>query len=712
MHTTTENGRAGLVVRTFQPHAAEVNLVREGKQPLSMTRTDSGGLFEFVILDESEFFPYQLEITPNEGQTYISGDPYRFSPVLSDFDLHLIAEGSHTRLYEKLGAHLIEHEGVAGVEFAVWAPNAKRVCVVGDFNQWDTRRHALRPRGGSGIWELFVPGLAAGELYKYAIYSNRDKKIVEKADPFGFAAELRPQTASQVLNIEAYKWNDAPWLTTRADTQSLQAPISVYEVHLGSWRHSPGGDSHPLTYKELSEQLIPYVKDMGFTHIELLPITEHPLDASWGYQTIGYFAPTSRFGTPAEFMAFIDACHNAGVGVILDWVPAHFPKDEHGLALFDGTHLYEHADPRQGEHPDWGTMVFNYDRTEVVEFLLNSALFWLDKYHIDGLRVDAVASMLYLDYSRKEGEWIPNKFGGRENLGAVAFLKRFNELVHQEFPTVLTLAEESTAWPMVSRPTYLGGLGFDLKWNMGWMHDMLEYMELDPIHRRYHHDLLTFSLLYAFNENFILPFSHDEVVHGKRSLLEKMPGDEWQQFANLRALYTYMYAHPGKKLLFMGDEFGQRNEWNHQVALDWSSLEKEVHSQLQQCVSDLNRLYSDQAALYEVDFDWDGFEWIDFRDMDQSTIAFVRRAKDTAEFVLVVCNFTPVPRFGYRLGAPVGGYYRELFNSDASAYGGSNLGNIGGVLAEDEPWQDFPYSLSLTLPPLAVVILKPDSESG
>ena len=712
MHAFTENGRAGLVVRTFQPHAAAVSLVREGEQPLSMTRTDSGGLFEFVFPDESEFFTYQLEITPIEGQTYTSGDPYRFSPVLSDFDLHLIAEGSHTRLYEKLGAHLIKHEGVAGVEFAVWAPNAKRVSVVGDFNRWDSRRHALRPRGGSGIWELFVPGLAAGELYKYAVHSNRKKKLVEKADPFGFAAELRPQTASQVFNIEAYKWNDASWITARREKQSLQAPISVYEVHLGSWRHSPGGDSHPLTYKELSEQLIPYVKDMGFTHIELLPITEHPLDASWGYQTIGYFAPTSRFGTPTEFMAFIDACHSAGLGVILDWVPAHFPKDEHGLALFDGTHLYEHADPRQGEHPDWGTKVFNYDRTEVVEFLLNSALFWLDKYHIDGLRVDAVASMLYLDYSRKEGEWIPNKFGGRENLGAVAFLKRFNKLVHQEFPAVLTLAEESTAWPMVSRPTYLGGLGFDLKWNMGWMNDMLEYMELDPIHRRYHHDLLTFSLLYAFNENFILPFSHDEVVHGKRSLLEKMPGDEWQQFANLRALYAYMYTHPGKKLLFMGTEFGQRSEWNHQVALEWSSLEKEAHSQLQQCLRDLNRLYVDQAALYEVDFDWDGFEWIDFRDMDQSIIAFVRRAQDAADMVFVACNFTPVPRFGYRLGAPVGGYYQELFNSDAAAYGGSNLGNIGGVQAEDEPWQDFPYSLRLTLPPLGVVILKPDFVIG
>ncbi|MFQ5409442.1 MAG: 1,4-alpha-glucan branching protein GlgB [Anaerolineales bacterium] len=700
LHNLSPNGGDGMVVRAFRPDAADVTVLRADGSRQPMARIHAEGLFEAHFPDAAKPFRYELGLTTDAGVRITCEDPYRFPPVLTDFDLHLFGEGNHTRLYDKLGAHLIVHEDVAGVVFAVWAPNAERVSVVGSFNAWDGRRNPMQRRGSSGIWELFVPGLATGDLYKYEIKTGYKQYTVLKTDPFGFAAELRPRTASVVCDLAQYEWGDAEWMQSRAARQKPDVPVSVYELHLGSWRRGK-------TYRDLARELVSYVRDLGFTHIELLPVTEHPLDASWGYQTIGYFAPTSRFGAPSDFMAFVDACHQAGLGVILDWVPAHFPRDEHGLVFFDGTHLYEHADPRQGEHPDWGTKVFNYGRTEVVAFLLNSALFWLDRYHIDGLRVDAVASMLYLDYSRKEGEWVPNKFGGRENLEAVAFLKRFNELVHLEHPDVLTIAEESTAWPMVSRPTYLGGLGFDLKWNMGWMHDTLEYMEKDPVHRRFHHDLLTFSLLYAFNENFILPFSHDEVVHGKRAMLAKMPGDVWQQFANLRLLYAYLFTHPGKKLLFMGAEFGQWREWDHDGELDWALLESDYHRQLQACTRDLNRLYVEQPALHEVDFDWSGFEWIDFRDMDQSIVSFMRRAAGAEDFVVVVCNFTPVPRFGYRVGVPADGFYRELFNSDAAAYGGSNLGNVGGVHAVDVPHQDRRYSLELTLPPLAVVVLKP-----
>ncbi|HEV3334131.1 MAG TPA: 1,4-alpha-glucan branching protein GlgB [Bryobacteraceae bacterium] len=681
-----------------------------------MEYTHPDGLFEAIFPGETEFFPYRLLITLHSGpgstapQRYETEDPYRYSPVLTDFDLHLFNEGTHLRLYEKLGAQTIEHEGAKGVAFAVWAPNAERVSVVGNFNQWDGRRHPMRPRGASGVWEIFVPGLQQGDLYRFEIKTRYQGYMAVKSDPFGFAAELRPKNASVIWDLSRYRWGDGHWMATRKHAQSLDAPMAIYEVQLGSWKREPDPQyGHRwLTYRELAEQLVPYAKGMGYTHIELLPITEHPFDGSWGYQTTGYFAPTSRHGTPDDFRYFVDQAHQAGLGVIVDWVPAHFPKDGHGLAFFDGTHLFEHADPRLGEHQDWGSLIYNYGRNEVRAFLLSSALFWLDRYHIDGLRVDAVASMLYLDYSRNEGEWIPNQYGGRENLEAVAFLKRFNEVVHQDFPDVLTFAEESTAWGMVSRPTYVGGLGFDLKWNMGWMHDMLEYVGKEPIHRRYHHNNLTFSLLYAFTENFILPLSHDEVVHGKGALLANMPGDYWQKFANLRALYGYMYAHPGKKLLFMGGEIGQWNEWNHEWEVEWVLLYFDAHRQMQEYVRALNRLYTAQPALYEVDFSWEGFQWIDFHDVDNSIVTFLRRAKNPDDFVLVVSNFTPVPREGYRIGVPRGGFYRELLNSDSMYFGGSNMGNGLGVPSEPKPWQGQPESIVITVPPLAVVYLKPD----
>jgi 1,4-alpha-glucan branching enzyme len=693
----------GTVLRTFQPQAQNVTALPEGGDPRPMERIDEEGFFEAVFPDRSNVFRYRLKIVTSEGENYEIEDPYRFPPILSEEDLYLFNEGNHFKLYEKLGAQLMELDGVPGVCFSVWAPTALRVSVVGHFNRWDGRRHPMRPRGASGVWELFIPGLGAGEMYKYEIKTRYHGYVAVKADPFGFAAEVRPNTASVVADIHHFDWRDQEWMANRRARQSLASPVSIYEVHLGSWRRAE--DYRSLTYSELAETLVPYAKEQGFTHLELLPITEHPYDGSWGYQTVGYFAPTSRFGAPAEFAAFVDAAHRAGLGIILDWVPAHFPKDGHGLSFFDGTHLYEHEDPRLGEHADWGTYIFNFGRNEVSEFLLNSALFWLDKYHLDGLRVDAVASMLYLDYSRKEGQWLPNKYGGRENLEAVAFLKRFNELTHEKFTDILTFAEESTAWPMVSHPTYIGGLGFDLKWNMGWMHDMLLYMSKDPVHRRYHHNNLTFSLLYAFTENFTLPLSHDEVVHGKRSLLSKMPGDYWQQFANLRALYAYMFAHPGKKLLFMGAELGQWIEWNDGKGLDWNLLEYEPHRGLQTCLRDLNRLYASEKALHEQDFSWEGFQWIDFRDVDQSIVSFLRRGKAPEDQIVVVANFTPVPRHGYRVGVPQPGLYREIFNSDSSYYYGSNVGNVA-VPADEIEWQSQPYSMLLTLPPLGVVYFK------
>jgi 1,4-alpha-glucan branching enzyme len=625
--------------------------------------------------------------------------------VLTEFDLHLIGEGNHHHLYDKLGAHLCVKDGIAGVNFAVWAPNAVRISITGDFNNWDDGKHPMRPRADSGIWELFIPDLAEGTKYKYAVWPRSGGSPQMKADPVGFFAEARPKTASIVYDLDRHRWNDAAWISARLSRNVLTQPISVYEVHLGSWDRIGDEGNRFLTYREMTERLVPAVRDLGFTHVEFLPVMEHPFDGSWGYQTLGYFAATSRFGTPEDFMYLVDSFHQAGIGVILDWVPGHFPNDWHGLMRFDGTHLYEHSDPRQGQHPDWGTLIFNYGRNEVRSFLLSNALFWLDKFHADGLRVDGVASMLYLDYSRQPGEWVPNQYGGRENLEAIEFLKQFNTLLHQR-PGVFSVAEESTAWPGVTRPVHLGGLGFTFKWNMGWMHDLLTYMSHDPLYRKYHHNLLTFVMLYAFHENFVLPLSHDEVVHGKRSLQYKMPGEEWRRFANLRLLYAYMYGQPGKKLLFMGAEFGQGSEWNFDKALDWWVLHYELHYKLRRFVQDLNALYRSQPSLHQVDFDPAGFEWIDFHDWEQSTICFLRRATDPDDFVVVACNFTPASRSGYRVGVPESGFYKELLNSDSEYYGGSNLGNGGGVEAELIPWHGRPCSITITLPPLAVVIFK------
>ncbi len=625
--------------------------------------------------------------------------------LLSEQDLYLFNEGSHFRLYEKLGAHPLTIDGEPGTYFAVWAPDAEEVSVIGDFNEWNRDRHPLRPRGQSGIWEAVVPGVRVGAIYKYHVASRDRRYRVDKADPLAVFNESPPKTASIVWDLE-YTWEDQQWMDVRSNRNALDAPIAIYEVHLGSWRRVPGEGRPPLTYRELAPELAAYVQQLGFTHVEFLPLMEHPFYGSWGYQTTGYFAPTSRYGTPQDLMYLIDYLHQRGIGVILDWVPSHFPTDEHGLGYFDGTHLYEHADRRQGFHPDWDTFVFNYGRNEVRSFLLSSALFWLDKYHADGLRVDAVASMLYLDYSREQGEWIPNAYGGRENLDAIGFLRRFNEAVYQSYPGVQTIAEESTAWPMVSRPNYVGGLGFGLKWDMGWMHDTLEYMAQDPLFRRYHHDKLTFRMLYAFHENFVLPLSHDEVVHGKGSLLGKMSGDPWQKFANLRLLLGYMYAQPGKKLLFMGGELGQWREWNHDDSLEWHLLEFLPHSGLQRWVEDLNRLYRSESALYERDRDPAGFEWIDCHDAESSVISLLRKGKSTDDLVLVAFNFTPVPRMNYRVGAPRGGYWKETLNSDAREYGGSGHGNLGGVEAAPIFLHGRPYSLTLTLPPLSAVFLK------
>jgi 1,4-alpha-glucan branching enzyme len=702
---------AGMVVRAFHPHARGVEVIDAATGAAhAMARVHRGGFFE-AVFPGREPFPYRLRIADASGGAREVEDPYRFPLSVSDFDLYLFGEGTHYRTYQRMGAHPMALDGVPGVRFAVWAPNALRVSVIGDFNGWDGRCHPMQKRDASGLWEIFMPGLAAGALYKFEVKGERDY-LTQKADPYAFAAELRPQTASRVWEHGRYAWGDIDWMRRRREADWLRRPVSVYEVHLGSWRRSEGRHGRWLNYRELAEQLVPHVKDLGCTHIELLPVTEHPFDGSWGYQTIGYFAPTSRFGTPDDLKFLIDRCHQEGIGVILDWVPAHFPRDGHGLAYFDGTHLYEHADPRQGEHRDWGTLIFNYGRHEVRAFLLSSAVFWADVFHIDGLRVDAVASMLYLDYSRKDGEWIPNEFGGRENLAAVAFLKRFNEVIHAEFPGILTFAEESTAWPMVSRPTYLGGLGFGFKWNMGWMNDVLEYFGHDPVHRKYHHNSLTFSMIYAFTENFVLPFSHDEVVHGKGSMIGRMPGDDWQRFANLRLLYAYQFAHPGKKLLFMGGEFGQRGEWNCHEGLDWDLLRHEPHARLLALVRELNRLYASLPPLHETDFGWDGFEWIDLHDSEQSALSFLRRGTRPGDVVACVFNFTPVPRQGYRVGVPSGGFYREILNTDSEIFGGSNLGNAGGVPAVERPWDGKPFSVELTLPPLAALFLRPESAGG
>ena len=622
---------------------------------------------------------------------------------LSDYDLHLLSEGTHYRAYEKLGAHLGQTDGEPGVHFAVVAPNADHVSVIGDFNGWSTDASPLECLGDSGIWGGFVPGVGPGALYKYHVCSRHHGFTADKADPYGFAAEVRPRTASKVWDLSRYTWGDETWMGVRGRHNAHDGPITIYEVHLGSWMRVPEDSGRWLTYRELAPRLAEYVREAGFTHVELLPVTEHPFDGSWGYQTVGYYAPTSRFGTPDDFMFFVDTLHQAGIGLILDWAPAHFPDDAHGLGFFDGTHLYEHADPRQGTHPDWDTLVFNYGRWEVRSFLISNARFWLDRYHLDGLRVDAVASMLYLDYGRREGEWIPNVRGGRENLEAVDFLRTLNEWVYREYPDVLTVAEESTAWPGVSRPTYLDGLGFGFKWNMGWMHDTLQYVSKDPIHRSHHHDQLTFGLVYAFSENYVLPFSHDEVVHGKGSMLAKMPGDEWQRFANLRALYGFMYGHPGKKLLFMGCEFGQPGEWHHDRSLDWHLLEQPAHGGLRRWVRDLNTFYRAQPALHEVDFASAGFEWVDASDDQRSIVSFLRKAKDPRDCVLFVCNFTPQPRADYRVGVPTGGIWAEALNSDATFYGGSGQGNLGQLVTEPVACHGRPDSLAMTLPPLAVV---------
>jgi 1,4-alpha-glucan branching enzyme len=707
-HALKKGGSDLVVIRAFLPGAEKVSVLPMGSDgpPRSMARIHAEGLFEAVYPQDQVPTRYQLEVVDGAGSRQIE-DPYRFPSTLSDFDLLLIGEGKHYRSYEKLGAHLLTLDGVPGVLFAVWAPNARRVSVVGDFNHWDGRVHPMRLHPGNGIWEIFLPDLREGVLYKFEILSRTGGVLALKADPYAFAFErVNPPTASVVTDL-TYQWADAEWMAERAGRNALSAPIAIYEVHLGSWRRNEQGEF--LTYREAAEALGQYVKQMGYTHVELLPITEHPFYGSWGYQTIGLYAPTARYGSPQDFMAFVDRLHQQGVGVILDWVPAHFPRDPHGLAYFDGTHLYEHEDPRQREHPDWGTRIFNFGRNEVANFLIGSALFWLDRYHIDGLRLDAVASMLYRDYGRREGEWIPNQYGGRENLEAVAFLKRFNATVYEYHPDVMTVAEESTAWPMVSRPAHLGGLGFGLKWNMGWMHDMLSYMAKDPIHRKHHHYHLTFGLLYAWHENFVLPLSHDEVVHGKGSLHQKMPGDDWQKFANLRSFFGFMYAHPGKKLLFMGGEFGQTNEWYHEVSLDWHLLGMgPYHQGLHRLVQELNRLYREEPALHQVDFEPVGFQWIDCNDWEESVITFLRRARDPEDFLVVVCNFTPVVRQGYQIGVPRAGTYHERLNTDAAFYGGSNVGNAGHVLAEGLPKHGHEQSLRLTLPPLSTLVLKPE----
>jgi 1,4-alpha-glucan branching enzyme len=698
-----ERGR--LTIRACLPAAEAVSVMRAGAAPVPMTRRHPAGIYEAALPETEEIADYRLQVTYPGGHTTVVDDPYRYGRVISDYDLYLFGEGNHTRIYDKLGAHPMTIGPTAGVHFAVWAPNASRTSVVGDFNGWDGRVHTMRLLGSSGIWEIFVPAAKVGHRYKFEL-RTREGRILVKADPFGFAFEVPPLSAS-IVTQPGHEWQDDEWMEQRKAAESwFERPMAIYEVHLGSWARMAEDGNRYMSYRELAARLIPYVKEMGYTHIELLPVMEHPYSASWGYQVTGFFAPTSRFGTPSDFKAFVDACHQSGIGVILDWVPGHFPKDAHALARFDGTSLYEHEDPRQGEHRDWGTLIFNYGRNEVRNFLLANALYWLHEFHADGLRVDAVASMLYLDYSRHHGEWVPNRFGGRENLEAIAFLQQLNMQTHAEAPGSITIAEESTAWPSVSRPAWLGGLGFTYKWNMGWMNDILEYVKTDPVYRKWDHRHVTFSMLYAFTENFILPFSHDEVVHGKRSMLGKVPGDDWQKAATLRALYGFMYAHPGKKLMFMGDEFGQGREWDHDRSLDWHLLGQPLHAGLQRFVQDLNRTYVHERALYEVDFDGEGFSWIDCNDSENSVVSLIRRSKGGDEFVVAVLSFTPVPREGYRVGVPEEGTYLELLNSDAGVYGGGNVGNGGSVTADPVPAHGFDRSLSLRLPPLGFLLLK------
>jgi 1,4-alpha-glucan branching enzyme len=689
----------GVIVRAFYPDALQVLLLMKDEPPRPLVQSHPAGFFELLVADRSKVFPYQFQVHYSGGGVFTLQDPYRFLPTLGEIDVHLFVEGRHERIYEKLGSHLRKMNGVSGVSFAVWAPSAEGISVVGDFNSWDGRLHQMRMLGSSGIWELFIPDLGPGALYKYEIRAQGPLPFL-KADPYAFYMEEPPATSSVVYESK-YRFRDRAWMERRAAVEHARRPLSIYEVHLGSWRRVTEEDDRPLTYREIAPMLADYAREMGFTHIEFMPLKEHPYGGSWGYQVSAYYAPSARYGTPDDFRYLVDYLHRRGLGVIVDWVPAHFPKDAFALARFDGSALYEHLDPRKGEHPDWGTLIFNYGRNEVRNFLIANALFWADEYHIDGLRVDAVASMLYLDYSREEGQWIPNQYGGRENLEAIAFMQEMNERIHALHPGVLMIAEESTAYPRVSHPVSEGGLGFDFKWNMGWMHDTLEYFQKDPVHRAYHHHKLTFGLVYAWSENFILPFSHDEVVHGKGSLLNKMSGDDWQKFANLRALYGYMWAHPGKKLLFMGGELGQWREWNENTSLDWHLLDQSFHSGLRALVRELNRLYHDEPACWEADARPEGFQWIDANDANGNTLAFIRISPSTTHRIVCVCNFSPLVREDYRLALPLAGEYRQILNTDAGDYGGSVTGSVGPIMTEAVPWYGQEYSALLTLPPLA-----------
>ena len=696
----------GVVVRAFRPAAEKVVARVDGGSAVPLEQRHPAGLFEGQVDGAKLPLRYELEVSYPDGNTFTLIDPYSFPPTVGELDVHLAAEGRHEDIYERLGAHVREVEGVTGTSFAVWAPSAKAVSVVGDFNSWDGRLHPMRSLGSSGIWEIFLPGVEEGAAYKYEILTQSGE-IRMKADPFAFATQHPPRTDSVVFRSH-HAWGDSDWMETRAASAPHEEPVSIYEVHLGSWRLNAMEDNRSLSYAELGDELAAYVTDMGFTHVELLPVMEHPFSGSWGYQVSGYFAPTARHGTPDDFRALVDRLHQAGIGVILDWVPAHFPRDDWALARFDGSALYEHEDPRRGAHPEWGTLIFNYGRNEVRNFLLASALFWPREYHADGLRVDAVASMLYLDYSRAEGAWVPNEYGGNEDLDAVSFLKELNEVIHRREPGIVSAAEESTAWPGVSRPTYLGGLGFGFKWNMGWMHDTLDYFQRDPVHRRFHHHQLTFSLMYAFTENFVLPLSHDEVVHGKGSLYGKMAGDRWQKLANLRSLYAYMWAHPGKKLLFMGGELAQEAEWSHERSLDWHLLEDAGNAGVQAVVRDLNRAMRSEPALYERDFDPAGFWWLEANDATNNVIAFARASKDGSRVLVCAANLAPVPRPDYRLGLPRAGGWREVMNTDSSFYGGTDTGNLGGIEAEPIGWHEQPFSAEVTLPPLGVIWLVPE----
>ncbi len=716
-HRVDYLGQPATAVRSYLPDAQAAWLI-DGATRRPMRKLHPAGFFEAICSTEvdatrtgaedackSNEPRYRIQISNSSGDMIEMKDPYAAPSILSDFDRYLIGEGRHHQLYERLGAQLRKVDSEQGVNFAVWAPNARSVQVVGDFNGWDGRKHVAWVHPSLGIWELFVPGAKVGDKYKYRIHMQNGEWI-DKTDPLGFAAELPPLTASIVSDIQSFHWSDSEWVERRRNSDPMHSPMNIYEVHLGSWQKGPGRANGWLDYRDLAKRLADYCHRMNFTHVELMPINEHPFSGSWGYQAVGYFAPTSRHGSPDDFMYFVNYMHEKGIGVLIDWVPAHFPKDAHGLRRFDGSPLYEHADPRQGEHPDWGTMIFNFGRNEVRNFLIANALFWLDKYHIDGLRVDAVASMLYLDYSREDGGWIPNRFGGRENLEAIDFLREFNSAVHEKFPGTITAAEESTAWPGVSRPTYDGGLGFTVKWNMGWMNDTLRYMRNEPVYRKYHQNELTFSLIYAFTENFMLPLSHDEVVHGKGALLSQMPGDMWQKFANLRLLYSYMWTHPGKKLLFMGGELGQWNEWNHEIGPQWELLDFDTHRGVQQLVADLNKLVIENPALHQFDFSGEGFEWVDCMNAEDSVLAYLRKGREGDAPLLVCCNFTPVVRRGYRIGVPVQGYWNEIFNSDSSTYGGSNVGNYPGRETTGVGHHGRPDSILVDLPPLATTIFR------